>query len=100
MRCLLKILVLSLLLVPAPLLGQGTPLAGDNPLAELKAEVTRVLAEANVPFTDEQDRAIALMMEERRQASEGLFGNLMDFRAGPTQRQDEDRLRSAIDWLR
>lgn len=92
--------VLLLSLVPASLLAQGTPLAGDNPLAELKAEVTRVLAEAKLPFTDEQDRAIALMMEERRQASEGLFGNLMDFRAGPTQRQEEERLRSAIEWLR
>src|SRR5688572_33405311 len=40
------------------------------------------------------------MMEERRRASEDLFGNLMDFRAGPTQGQEEDRLRSAIDWMR
>ena len=95
-----KILALLLLLVPGSLFAQGTPLAGDNPLAELKAEVTRVLSEGKLPFTDEQDRAITLMMEERRQASEGLFGNLMDFRAGPTQRQDEERLRSAIDWLR
>jgi hypothetical protein len=40
------------------------------------------------------------MMEERRRASEELFGNLMDFRGGPTQGQEEDRLRSAIDWMR
>jgi hypothetical protein len=53
-----------------------------------------------VAFTDEQDRAVALMMEERRRASETLFGGLMDFRAGPTQGQEEDRLRSAIEWMR
>jgi len=40
------------------------------------------------------------MIEERRQASEQLFGDLMDFRAGPTQGEQADRLRSAIEWLR
>src|SRR5687768_8175341 len=40
------------------------------------------------------------MMEDRRKASEELFGNLTDFSAGPTQGQDEDRLRSAIGWMR
>ena len=74
--------------------------AAANPLAELNDEVKRVLAEAKVPFSAEQERAISLMMEERRRASEELFGNLMDFRGGPTQGQEEDRLRSAIDWMR
>src|SRR5687767_14422477 len=40
------------------------------------------------------------MMEERRRASEDLFGDLMDFRSGPTQGQEADRLRSAIAWMR
>src|SRR5687767_13769615 len=40
------------------------------------------------------------MMEERRRASEDLFGSLMDFTSGPTQGQEADRLRSAIDWMR
>jgi hypothetical protein len=62
--------------------------------------VQRVLVEARLPFTQEQERAIVLMMEDRRQASEELFGNLMDFRAGPTQGQESDRLRSAIEWMR
>jgi len=39
-------------------------------------------------------------MEERRRASEELFGDLMDFRDGPTQGQEADRLRSAIEWMR
>ena len=71
-----------------------------NPLAALSEEVERVLDAAQVPFSAEQERAIALMMEERRRASEQLFGDLMNFRGGPTQGQDEDRLRSAIDWMR
>jgi hypothetical protein len=71
-----------------------------NPLAALNEELKRVLAAAGVPFSDEQERAIALMMEERRRASEELFGNLMDFRGGPTQGQEADRLRSAIEWMR
>ena len=40
-----------------------------------------------------------LMMEDRRKASEGLFGDLMNFQAGPTQGQEADRLRSAIQWM-
>src|SRR6266550_1613017 len=79
---------------------QGFIAAAANPLAELKDEVKHVLADENVPFTEEQERAIVLMMEDRRQASEDLFGDLMNFQAGPTQGQEADRLRSAIEWLR
>jgi hypothetical protein len=71
-----------------------------NPLSALNDEVGRVLADAGVPISPDQERAIALMMEERRRASEELFGDLMDFRSGPTQGQEQDRLRSAIDWMR
>jgi hypothetical protein len=71
-----------------------------NPLATLNDEVKQVLATAQVPFTDEQERDIALMMEERRRATEDLFGDLFDFSGGPTEGADEDRLRSAIDWMR
>src|SRR5262249_48920268 len=35
-----------------------------------------------------------------RKASEDLFGNLLDFSAGPTRGQDADRLQSAIEWMR
>ncbi len=71
----------------------------ENPLARLKQEADRVLGDAGLPFTDAQESAITLMMEDRRRASEELFGNLMDFRAGPTQGRDNDRLRSAIEWM-
>ena len=80
--------------------AQEAASAGDNPLAALKADLTRVLADANVPFTDDQDRSITLMMEERLQASESLFGGLMDFRGGPTSGQQAEQLQSAIAWLR
>ena len=95
-----KRVLFALLLLPTALFAQDGPLAGDNPLAELKEEVTRVLSAAKLPFTEDQERAIALMMEDRRKASEELFGSLTDFSAGPTQGQDEDRLRSAIGWMR
>jgi hypothetical protein len=74
--------------------------ASENPLAALNDELKEVLADASVPFTPSQESAVALMMEDRRRASEDLFGDLMNFRSGPTQGQDEDRLRSAIQWMR
>ena len=72
----------------------------DNPLAALKDELARALDAASLPFSPEQERAIVLMMEERRQASESLFGDLMNFRTGPTSGQETDRLKSAIAWMR
>ena len=74
--------------------------SGANPLAELKDELKRVLADAGLPFTEEQESAVAIMMEDRRRASEDLFGDLMNFQAGPTRGDDADRLRSAIEWMR
>src|SRR5690606_11441306 len=71
-----------------------------NPLPELKEQVARTLMEAGVPFTTEQDQAIVLMMEDRRRAAEDLFGETMDFRAGPTQGEQVDRARDAIQWMR
>jgi hypothetical protein len=73
--------------------------AATNPLAELNEELKAALAEGGVPFSDAQEKAVTLMMEERRRASEELFGDLMDFRSGPTQGQEADRLKSAIEWM-
>jgi hypothetical protein len=101
-RTLLTLVLLAVLTVPA--VGQEPTVpaasAAENPLAALNEEVAQALAAAGVPFSAEQERAIALMMEERRRASEDLFGDLLDFSAGPTQGKDEDRLRSAIEWMR
>ena len=96
----MKFAIIALFLFVSPAFSQNPPAEAENPMAILKAQVDRVLVEARLPFSEEQDKAIVLMMEDRRQASEELFGDLFDFSAGPTQGQDADRLRSAIDWLR
>jgi hypothetical protein len=96
----LKIPVLPFVLLCAFPVAAQEKTAADNPLAALNDQLKEVLSAAGVPFTPEQERAIALMMEERRRAAEELFGDLMDFRAGPTRGQEEDRLRSAIEWVR
>ena len=87
-------------LCAAPVFGQAPAVSSDNPLAALKEDVARALGTGGVPFTPEQEVAIVLMMEERRRASEDLFGGLLDFTNGPTQGQEADRLRSAIEWMR
>ena len=93
-------LILYALLLLAPPDAIAAQEAAVNPLAELNDELTATLAEAGLPFSEDQAKAIALMMEERRRASEELFGDLMDFRSGPTQGQEADRLKSAIEWMR
>jgi hypothetical protein len=95
----LKVVVLLLLFV-SPVFTQEQSSNSENPLAQLKDQVAQVLKAAAVPFSQDQENAIVLMMEDRRRASEDLFGNLMDFRAGPTRGEDADRLRSAIEWMR
>lgn len=89
-----------MLLVAAPLAAQERSLTSQNPLPSLMVELRTVLADAKVPFTAEQERAIVLMMEDRRQASEELFRDLMDFTAGPTSGEAAERLQSAIAWIR
>jgi len=94
-------LVVLLLACADPLYAQDQPsLTVENPLAALKDQLARALTEGGLPFTDEQERAIVLMMDERFRASETLFGDLMNFRSGPTSGQEADRLKSAIDWMR
>ena len=87
------------LLAGTSVYGQDSGFLTENPLQELKEELDRVLAEAGLPFSETQDSRIALMIDERRRASEELFGNLQDFAAGPTQGQQADQLNSAIDWM-
>ena len=74
-------------------------LSTKNPLDELKDQVAQVLVEAGVPFTEEQDTQMALLIEEQRQASEDLFGQIMDFRGGVPQGQELDRALAGIQWI-
>ena len=62
-----------------------------NPLDDMKAVVEQVLDAAGVPFTDQQNSELALVMEEQRRASERLFGDIMDFSGGPVRGADRDR---------
>ena len=87
---------LILLLTITSLYGQEPSSSADNPLATLKDEVKQVLTDAQLPFTDDQEKAIVLMMEDRRQASEELFGKLMDFRAGPMRNEFLTRLQDYL----
>src|SRR5688572_989166 len=70
-----------------------------NPLDELKDQVAMVLADAGIPFTSEQERQLALLIEEERQASEDLFGVIMDFSEGPPQGEQRDRALAGIQWM-
>src|SRR4051812_33906925 len=83
--------VLALLLIGVPAIAQSPGSSTANPLPALKEQLQHVLSEANLPFSESQDKAIVLMMEDRRKASEDLFGDLMNFSAGPTQGQEADR---------
>ena len=77
----MKGLLTICLLVAAPLAAQERPQTVDNPLYAILGEVTSVLAQARVPFTPEQEGAMTLLMEDRRQASEQLFEGLVGFSA-------------------
>src|SRR5262249_37295196 len=94
-----RLFLLVLLLIPTiPLFAQEQA-KEENPLIALRDEVKKVLSDAGVPFTEQQEKSIALMMEDRRQASEDLFGQLMDYRGGPVQGQQQDRAVAAIQWM-
>ena len=88
-------------LLTASLAAQQSVQSSDatNPLEALYNQLKKVLDEAVVPFSDDQEKAIALMMEDRRSASEELFGQTMDFRSGPVQGQQLDRAVAAIRWM-
>ncbi len=97
-----RVLLAILLLVatPAATSAQGERgLLTRNPLDEIKAELVDVLAEAGEPFTAEQNRAITLVLEESRRASEQLFGSVMDFSDGPPQGEQLDRAQAGIAWM-
>ena len=88
-----------LLLFAAPLFGQQNSTTTQNPLDKLHAQAKALFERAEAPFSEEQEKSVSLMIEDRRQASEDLFGQLMDFRGGPVQGQQQDRAVAAIKWM-
>jgi len=86
----------------------GTPLGAQdgegrlttrNPLDVIRDELVQVLDEASVPFDPAQEAAIILVLEESRQASEQLFGNVMNFSGGPPQGDEVERAMAGIEWM-
>src|SRR5262245_24476049 len=70
-----------------------------NPVDELKDQATQVLADAKVPFTADQEKQLALLVEEERQAAENLFGITWDFSKGPPQGEQRDQALAGIQWM-
>jgi hypothetical protein len=70
-----------------------------NPVDELKDQVTHVLSDAKVPFTPDQEKQLALLIEEERQAAENLFGITWDFSNGPPQGEQRDKAVAGIQWM-
>src|SRR5215467_4664129 len=88
--------VLICLILSASVFGQLTE---KNPVDELKDQVTQALAVADVPLTAEQEKQLALLIEEERQASENLFGVTWDFTKGPPQGDQRDQALAGIRWM-
>jgi len=83
-------------LIATPVFGQLTT---KSPVDEFKDQVTQALEEANVPFTPEQDKELALLIEDERQASENLFGVIWDFSKGPPEGDQRDQALAGIQWM-
>ena len=81
-----------------------TPLAfgqltDRNPVDELQAQVTEALEDAGVGLTSDQERQLALLIEEERQGAENLFGETWDFSQGPPQGEQRDQALAGIRWM-
>jgi hypothetical protein len=74
-------------------------LSARNPVDELKDQITEALASAKVPFTPDQEKQLALLIEEERQAAENLFGITWDFSKGPPQGEQRDQALAGIQWM-
>jgi hypothetical protein len=66
---------LILFILAAPLFAQQKPTTTQNPLDKLHDQAKAVFERAGVPFSEEQERSVALMIEDRRQAFVLLCGD-------------------------
>ncbi len=74
-------------------------LTDRNPVDELQDQVMEALADAGVPLTSDQERQLALLIEEERQGAENLFGETWDFSQGPPQGEQRDQALAGIRWM-
>ena len=91
--------VLSVLLTGSAFAQQEGGLVVQNPLDEILVALTGTLTDSDVPFTEEQVRAITLVMDDQRRATEELFGQILNFSAGPPQGRRLDRALAGIAWM-
>src|SRR5438093_4391097 len=89
-------LVFVFVFLSSTVFGQLTE---KNPVDELKDQVTQALTAANTPLTPEQEKELALLIEEERQAAENLFGVTWDFSNGPPQGDQRDQALAGIRWM-
>lgn len=96
-----KVWILALMLLVSALCGaqEDTRLFTRNPLDEIRDELIKALSDAGVPFTTEQQKSIAFVLEESRRASEQMFGSVMNFSSGPPQGEQLDRALAGIKWM-
>src|SRR5262245_41735870 len=94
----MKILCIGLVCVFLTTAAFGQ-LTERNPVDELKDQVTHVLSDAKVPLTPDQEKQLALLIEEERQAAENLFGITWDFSNGPPQGEQRDKALAGIRWM-
>ncbi len=90
-------LIVELLLTVGIAFGQSSE---RNPVDELKERASQTLNAANVPFTAEQEKQLAIAIEDEHLAAENLFGSVWDFSNGPPQGEDRDRALAGIQWMR
>jgi hypothetical protein len=88
--------ILVLLVVSGVVYGQSMD---RNPVDVLKEQAAQALSAANVPLTPEQEKQLAIAIEDEHQAAENLFGTVWDFTNGPPQGEDQDRMLAGIRWM-
>ena len=71
----------------------------QNPLDEIRDALAGTLQDADMPFTEDQVQAIALVMDVQRRATEELFGEVLDFSGGPPQGAQLDQALAGIAWM-
>ena len=92
--------LLSVLITGSAFAQEQGGLLVQNPLDEIRDALSGALEDSDVPFTEEQVQAIALVMDEQRRVTEELFGQVLDFSSGPPQGAQLDRALAGIAWMR
>src|SRR5256885_287739 len=89
--------ILGLLVMSGVVTGQSMD---RNPVDVLKEQAAQALVAANVPLTPDQEKQLAIAIEDEHLAAENLFGTVWDFSNGPPQGEDQDRMLAGIEWMR